>query len=92
MTTKEFNMKKEVLEKEFKRAKKALAVEYALANNPVAIGDMVVDHSGSVKVDKIGIAGIDDPCCVYYGVEYTKKGVPYKNGSRRGVYQTNIKS
>ena len=86
MTTEEFTEKKTMLEREFLCKRKALAAEYALANNTVAIGDMVIDRIGRVKVDKIVVDGISDPCCVYYGVEYTKKGIPFKNGKRRGVY------
>ena len=71
--------------------KVALAREYAYSNNPYKVGDTVTDHIGSIRVDRIRVDITDNPCCIYYGIELTKKGVPYKSGSTRGVYQMNIK-
>jgi len=81
-----------------KKAKKEindLKREYAFQHSTVVKGDIVTDHIGSVKVEVIrlhvGYSGNDKPSCIYYGQELTKKGVPFKNGSKRPVYQVNLK-
>ncbi len=71
-----------------------LKKKYAMANSSVQVGDMVTDHMGSVKVERIKIHTgyhVDDlPSCVYYGPCYTKSGRPFKSGERRGAYQANL--
>jgi hypothetical protein len=73
--------------------KKALAREYALANNPVKIGDVVSDSSTTIKVEEIRVL-IDwsKPSCFYIGAELKKDGTPKKGAVKNSVYQCNIKS
>jgi hypothetical protein len=66
---------------------------YAMSNNPVKEGDIVEDHIGSIRVDKIRInksCGSCLPECSYKGVMLTKKGDPVKNGKTRWVFQSNL--
>jgi hypothetical protein len=77
---------------------KSLAKEYALSNNPYKIGDIVNDHTGSIKIEKILLRRkwfiakreFEYPQCIYIGVELTKKGEPNKRGYKRSIYQSNI--
>lgn len=79
------------LEDEYKKSKAKLSREFALSNNPYKIGDMFTDHIGSIKIERIEIYfdSISIPECVYYGVESTKQGVPFKRQTNRGGYQSN---
>jgi len=92
-------MTKEVYDKKwmeikisFDAAKNGLYREFAYANNPYKHGDIVTDHIGSIKIEKIQIyLGLNPyPQCVYIGVELTKKGEPNKRGNKRNIYQSNI--
>jgi hypothetical protein len=70
-----------------------LKIKYALSHNTVKVGDIVTDHIGCVKVEEINVAtpfGSKLPCCLYKGMEYTKKGEPKKNGGIREVWQDNL--
>ena len=91
MNIKEFISKKNILRNEHDKKVQELKSEYAFANNTVKVGDIVTDHIGAVKVEKILVWGIDEPCCIYRGIEYTKAGKPTKRGCKRDVYQTNLK-
>lgn len=69
----------------------ALSKKYALSNNKVKEGDIVTDHIGSVKVERISVyLQLKVPQCVYRGVEYTKAGHSFKSGAKRDVYQQNL--
>jgi hypothetical protein len=82
------------IDRSYKAAKDELYKEFAYANNPYKIGDIVTDRIGTVKIEKIQIyLGLHTfPQCVYTGVELTKKGEPNKKGNKRSVYQSNIKT
>lgn len=72
--------------------KKHLAKEYALSHNPIKKGDIITDHIGSIRVDKlVEILYFTPPSCIYDGVQVTKTGKPYKSGKRRSVCQENLK-
>lgn len=78
------------LEVEYEKQKKAIIVGYCMDNNTVKVGDVFTDHIGSILVDKIQASfGYGEPCCVYHGVELTKKLEPNKRGKRRSAYQSN---
>lgn len=67
--------------------------EYAMAQSPFKVGDLVTDHIGTVKVDYIDFDVADmgrRVRCVYVGPCYTKQGKPFKSGERRPVFQQNI--
>lgn len=82
---------KERTEKEINNLKR----KYASEHSTVVKGDIVTDHIGSVKVERItvhyGYNRDTEPSCIYYGQEITKKGVPFKNESKRSVFQINLK-
>lgn len=71
--------------------KKDAIREYCLVNNTVKIGDIVTDHLGSVKVERILVEySLTRPQCVYVGSELKKDLTPRKDGSKRNVYAQNI--
>lgn len=83
------------LEKKFRKEAALLQNEFALANSPVQIGDIAIDHIGSIKVDNIQVATTNDyrngaPQCVYGGIELKKDLTPTKKGGRRQVWQCNL--
>lgn len=90
MEINEFISQKNDLRIEHDKKVQALSKEYALSNNTVKVGDMVTDHIGAVKVEKILIRVTDEPSCVYSGTEYTKAGKPTKRGTKRLAYQINL--
>ena len=67
---------------------------YAMSNNPYDVGDIIEDHIGYIRIENISptkIMGSKYPCCIYNGLELTKKLEPRKDGRKRRVYQDNIK-
>jgi hypothetical protein len=92
MKVEEYISEKNILRSEHDHQVRDLDKKYALSNSSVKIGDIVTDHMGSVKVDKILIYSSSDyePCCVYRGIEYTKAGKPTKRGNKRDAYQRNL--
>lgn len=95
MTKDEYMEKKRAVAKKRRREDLTLAKEYAFSNSTVKVGDIVTDHMGKVKVEniKFSVGSIADmfPCCIYIGVEITKQGKPFKSGSIRSVYHSNLK-
>ncbi len=70
-----------------------LAMEFVTKNTTTKIGDIVTDHIGSVKVERIECAyGFSDdyPIAVYHGTCYTKTGKPFKSGEERSIWGNNI--
>lgn len=74
-----------------------LAKNFALANNPVQVGDIIDDHYQRLRVDKIQIAPRDVPTCVYTGVLLNKKDQPKMKGRSNpkpvvgNIWQNNLK-
>lgn len=94
MSKEEYDLKVRLLEKELKDKKLELAKEYALANNPIKVGDIITDHYHTIKVERIGTAiviGSPYPACVYSGVQLKKDGTPRVNQDDTRMYQDNIK-
>jgi hypothetical protein len=93
MNKSEYDIKRRQLTEDFEAAKNALAKEFALSNNTVKAGDIVTDHIGSIRVEKIKWTkgyGSDYPGCVYFGTELKKDLTPTKKGEKRDVYQYNL--
>jgi hypothetical protein len=88
MTIEQLNKNLETLELQYEEQKRTLIKEYCLANNPYKVGDVFTDHLGSILIDNIKVY-IYDKCCIYYGVELTKKGEQNKRGTTRSALQTN---
>lgn len=94
MTLEEYKTRLKEIAKEKEAEEIQLAKEYVEANNPYKIGDIVEDHTGKVLVERIRFAfelsGM--PCAVYFGSELNKDNSKKKNGSKRDVYQTNLRN
>ena len=93
MNKQEYDAKIKAINEYANKQKVVAAKKYALTNNDISIGEFVCDHIGLILVDKISVGrgyGAEYPECVYYGVEYTKKRQPRKDGARRGAYQSNL--
>jgi hypothetical protein len=88
----EFHTEIARLKAEHEKAIKSLRHKYAMENSTIKVGDTVKDHIGSVVVESIKIATSFNglPQCIYFGLELTKKGVPRKDGCKRGVLQYNL--
>lgn len=94
MTREEFDNRLNELQLEFDKSKRALFVKFALSNNTIAVGDVVCDHIGRGRVEKLkatmsALSKYSEMC--YWCVELKKDGTLKKNGAYRWVYQSNIK-
>lgn len=82
MDKKEYYERLAHIEKEYRKAKEALAIECAKCNNPYQVGD-ILSNGGStiIRVDKIsyryGCTG-ELPYCVYDGMALKKDLAPRK--------------
>jgi hypothetical protein len=93
MTTQEYEEKLLILKKDHDAKILDLAREFAMSNNPVKLQDIVTDHIGSVKVDKIGLSIHNQkPSCFYSGMVLKKDLTPTKKFERRNVYQINLQN
>ena len=90
MRLEDYNAKLSSIDEKAKLAKREAALEYALANNTVRIGDIVKDHLGAIKVEEIKFYHVGPPQCVYVGVVLKKDGTPTKQGKTRSVFQSNL--
>jgi hypothetical protein len=91
MTEAEYKERVKELELKQKNERNELAIEFAYSNSTVAVGDVVTDHIGSVKVERIGVyISYGVPECTYTGVELKKDLTPTKKGGKRSVYQSNM--
>lgn len=82
MDKKEYNERLARIEKEYEKAKEALAIECAKSNNPYQVGD-ILSNGGStiIRVDKISYHygyGGELPYCVYSGMALKKDLTPRK--------------
>lgn len=70
-----------------------LHIEYANENNPHKVGDVISDHSITIKIQKISVSFGSQriPQCVYDGIILKKDGTPNVRGKTDTVYQANIK-
>lgn len=74
----------------YEAEKNKIYLEFARANNPYKIGDVVTDHMGALRIEKITVSVWDSyPSCVYHGVRLTKAGEPSKKETAP-VHQINI--
>jgi len=76
---------------DYERAKRDIYKKYAYANNPYKIGDIIKDHIGILKIEKIGFhISFGESCCIYNGIELKVNHEPIKKQTGRTVYQDNI--
>lgn len=82
------------LEEYFEGKKTYIFRAYCESNNPHKKGDIIKDDQGSIQIESISFTRKNfftgEPCCVYDGVELTKKLVPNKLGRKRSIYQPDI--
>lgn len=92
MTHQEFRAEMEDLEEQYKLERKRILNEYVMSWCPYKIGDIVRDHIGFVRIEKIvPIIGICSKVDIMmFGTEYTLKLEPKKTGTRRNIYHSNI--
>jgi len=93
MTKNEYCAEKRKLEQLHSQKMCDLSRKFVLSNTTVKRGDIVQDHMGSVKVNKIkhGFSMSSSyPQVVYFGESYTKAGTPFKNGEKRAVWESNL--
>lgn len=79
------------MEERHKKELSQLAIDFALSNQKFKIGQVVDSGVNKIKIDKVKVSGWSfgaPPCCVYYGVCYTKSNRPFKNGERAGVRES----
>ena len=70
-----------------------LTVEYIMESQPLSVGDFATDHIGTIMVEDIMPCGTPDhPNCIYFGLQYTKAGKPFKSGAKRKLYRCNLES
>lgn len=93
MTEEEYLRRLDLIKKAYEVDKRNLAIEFAKSNNPYKVGDVIEDHIGKLKIEKImvNIINYDLPNCNYYGVELKKDGTLCKRQTGRCIYQSNIK-
>lgn len=95
MTVQEYKDGLKSLQKKYEMDKFALAKIFVRANNPYNVGDIVRDHIGAIKIERIGFCGSYDrannlPCAIFTGTELTKDLKPAKRQTGRTVYQSNV--
>lgn len=92
MTSEEFENSVKVLKEKHKNEMNSLKKEYAFANNPYKIGDVISGNTGTIRIDKItvGISLDGIPLCVYHGLELKKDLTPTKKMLRTAIWQSNI--
>jgi hypothetical protein len=81
------------LEEKLEWDKTELMKQFVRENNPYKVGDIITDHIGSLKIEKMGYAwGFSGsmPCATYFGLEINKDGTPNKKGKQRTAHQSNI--
>lgn len=81
MTKQEYDKRLATIETAYKQSKESLAIEYAKANNPYSIGDIIKNPRGSIiKIESISyrISCEGVPYCVYKGAALKKDLTPRK--------------
>lgn len=82
----------ENLKNVFETERRKLIKIYVDHNNPHKVGEIIHDHIGSIRIEKIGYyISYEKPEATYTGVELLKNGTPNKKGNKRTIYQQNLK-
>lgn len=93
MTKEEYQDRIKQIDVKYKTEKANLATLYAKSNIPHKVGDVVEDHIGKLKIERISFIWMSDDELdyLYFGLELKKDGTPCKKQTGRSVYQSNIK-
>jgi hypothetical protein len=89
----DFDKRMETIESGFEYQKKELYNEYAIANNPHDVGDIIRDSSSKIRISKIvpTMALSAYPECKYFGEKLRQSdNKPFKNKDYDWIYQSNI--
>lgn len=93
MTNEEMKQKIAHIERVASLQKKAVYREFVLSNAKYKIGDIVGDATDIIRVESISYSEYHgDIAIYYYGPLLTKKGEPRKDGAKRAVFESNIKT
>jgi len=93
ITKEEYQEQLQKIKEDNERRIQAYQKQVAFDNNQYEIGDIVKDHIGSLKIQKIqAYLSYDMPQCVYTGIELKANGEPMKKQSNRQVYSSNIET
>lgn len=93
MTKEELKEKIAAIDRLAETKKRAAYYEYARTNAKHKIGDIVGDATDIIRVESISFnVYYGDVSIYYYGPLLTKKGEPRKNGAKRAVFESNIKT
>jgi len=93
MDKKDYDESLKILQKEYQAKCLALDIEYAGANNPYKIGDIIEDHISIISIEKVhyrssGLNGV--PACFYTGPELKKDLMPKKKSKIGTIFQENV--
>jgi hypothetical protein len=92
MTREEYDTKIKTLAKIHMANKRHVMREYAFANNPYKVGDIIEDHHHIIKIERYqAIDSWEYPSCLYFGIELKKDLTPKKRQDGIGMYQVNVK-
>lgn len=94
MTKQEFDKALNAIENEYSKAKEKLLIDYAIANNPCKVGDIIKDHIGKGKIIKQKVRqNYHDKysLMVYECIELKMDGTPRKKENLRPIFQSNLK-
>jgi hypothetical protein len=94
MTKQQYKDKIKELKASYSISELHIVQEYAYANNPYKVGDIIRDHCHIIKIQTIKFCkpsiGEGFPSCVYHGIELKKDLTPKKNQGSTVMYQTNV--
>ena len=95
MTKQEFDNRLNFIGNRYDKEKEQLYIDYAIANNPCKVGDIIEDHIGKGKIIKQRVTRNynDRRSSMFYEcIELKKDGMPKKKETLRTFYQCNLKS
>jgi hypothetical protein len=97
MELKDYQQQRILLQSKHKKELAMLDRQYALSNNPVKVGDKIINkhETTTIEVENIGVSfglGSNVPECVYSGKNLTKAGTQSKREPRNTIYQSQLKS
>lgn len=93
MTTEELKEKIAHIERVSALQKKAVYREFVESNAKHKIGDIIGDATDIIRVESISYSEYHGEISIfYYGPLLTKKGEPRKDGAKRAVFESNIKT
>lgn len=95
MTKQEFDNRLNLIENRCNKETEQLYIDYAIANNPCKVGDIIEDHIGKGKIIKQEVVRNyrDRRSSIFYEcIELKKDGTPKKKEILRTIYQCNLKS